>query len=355
LVWVKRPGLLAWYHARQLAQAEDQECAAHLASLEELGAAAIPALVGRLRSADARGLKNCRWGLVELARNWGPHHPAGDQLVQELAGVFPKLAVPARAEVLAILEGLLRVSPHGHDPETRLQGLCAVIGNAARTGEEDLRPAVIRLAGLLLNHAPSPSGELLQSCRTLTLAGLKDQRAECRASAVRLAAAPGVEALDRVAALVLASPPDPSPEVRSLALLAVGGLEDLAATDDLLPFLHDPDPGVRGICEQALRSRGLNGPQLQLARLMTDPQPTVRAQVPSQVQEFPDLDAKLWLDRLSQDTSPAVRAAVLRASAEMPEPKLQERMAAMAKGDPSPTVRQLALYYLAQQQNATER
>jgi hypothetical protein len=125
-------------------------------------------------------------------------------------------------------------------------------------------------------------------------------------------------------------------------------------TDDLLPLLHDGDQGVRTVCEKALRSRGLQGPYVQLARQMSDPQPTVRAQVPAQLQQFPDLDAKLWLERMIQDESPAVRAAVLRMAAELDDLPFRDRLLEMADTDPCPTIRQIGHFYLTRQQRPTD-
>jgi HEAT repeat protein len=184
------------------------------------------------------------------------------------------------------------------------------------------------------------------ACRRLTEDGLGDGSGVTRALAVRLAALPEMNLLERLATLAYGPKADPSPEVRSLALTAVAAHEEVASTEDLLPLLHDADAEVRATCEHALRGRGLTGAHVQLARQMTDPQPTIRARVPAQVMGFVDLDTRLWLDRLSRDPSPAVRASVLRASAEIGPMQLTERFQVMAQEDPSPTIRQIAAYYL---------
>jgi hypothetical protein len=59
-----------------------------------------------------------------------------------------------------------------------------------------------------------------------------------------------------------------------------------------------------------------------------------------------DLDPGLWLRRLSHDPSPAVRVAAMRAMTQMPYVDLSDRIDQMARSDPSPTVCQLARYYL---------
>src|SRR5262249_17989245 len=115
---------------------------------------------------------------------------------------------------------------------------------------------------------------------------------------------------------------------------------------ELLPLLHDPAIDVRILCEKTLRSRGLTAQQIDLARLMTDAEATVRARVPAKVLECPDLDTHVWMDRLSRDPSPAVRAAVVRTVGEVADERLRDRMREMAGNDPSPTVRELAGYYM---------
>jgi hypothetical protein len=60
-----------------------------------------------------------------------------------------------------------------------------------------------------------------------------------------------------------------------------------------------------------------------------------------------DLPLGIWLRRLSLDPAPAVRAAAVRAAHFQTQADLRDRMAEMAREDPSPTVRQLAGYYLS--------
>lgn len=193
-----------------------------------------------------------------------------------------------------------------------------------------------------MEHNDPPGDALLHACRTLAIKGLANPRAVCRRAAVRLVATPHVGLCDRATPLLK----DVDAEVRVLALLAVGTREDLVPTDDLLPLLHDSNPEVRAICEQAMRSRGLSRAELQLARAMVASEPSVRASVPSCMADFPELDTAMWLERLSRDSSPAVRAAVARAAADTADSPLQDRLREMAAKDPSPTVRQIAEFYV---------
>jgi hypothetical protein len=85
---------------------------------------------------------------------------------------------------------------------------------------------------------------------------------------------------------------------------------------------------------------------LRLGRLLTDPRPGVRIQVLDLLPTARDLDAGLWLRRLSHDPNDMVRAAALRAMSEEPLIDLSDRIDQMARSDPSPSVCQLAQFYL---------
>ena len=108
-----------------------------------------------------------------------------------------------------------------------------------------------------------------------------------------------------------------------------------------------PDADVRQLCEMALRGRGLQENHIRMARLMADHQPAVRMQVIDHLRETSDLDPGAWLRRLSHDPAPAVRAAAVRAAANQTQASLVDRIEQMAKNDPSPTVQQVARYYLS--------
>jgi HEAT repeat protein len=207
-------------------------------------------------------------------------------------------------------------------------------------------PSALLLAVRLADQARPASEQFLKTCGFLVIAGLNDGRSGCRADAVRLAASPSVNQLAKIPPLVLGATADSSPDVRRTALLLIAQREDLSPTDELLPLLHDNSFEVREICVKTLRSRGLSPAQIRLATWMTDSQASVRAQVPSRVLTIPDVDSQLWLDRLSRDPSPAVRAAVLRTMAEANDIRLATRMREIAADDPSPTIRELAEYYL---------
>src|SRR5262249_16657006 len=133
---------------------------------------------------------------------------------------------------------------------------------------------------------------------------------------------------------------------RRAALLAVGPARDVVHDDQLLPCLHDADPEVRRLCETALGSRGLRPEYLELGRLLTDPQPAKRLQVLHRLRDPTEPDPGLWLRRLSHDPSPSVRVAAMRAMTQQGFVDLSDRIDQMARTDPSPTVCQLAQFYL---------
>jgi hypothetical protein len=347
--------LQAWRHARALAGASDEERSARLERLAELGEAAIPPLVSRLHSPDEAVCDAAGRALTELARRWGSRHVCGEQLARQLVAAFPDLPCAGQRHALIVASALVTAAPDEAPDDSVMLAAGQLLGYAAKSGAEELRPPALNLAVALLYPARPLPPELLLICRTLATSGLKDTRAACRAAAVRLAAAPGMEMLQQLVPLVSGPTPDPAGEVRALALLALTAHDELLATDELLPFLHDPSEAVRGVCERILQSRGLTPTDIQLARRMTDPHPGVRAKVPAQVFEFPDLDTRVWLERLSRDPSPAVRAAVLRASCEFGETRMYERLREMAETDPDQTVRQIAEHYFLQMSSGINR
>jgi hypothetical protein len=346
--WWERQPLLAWYYTKGLAAASDDERPAFVERLEPLGADALDPLVGKLHSGDEQAQVNCGWALVELARRWGLDTPDSRQLSGALADHFATSNAVGQREALLVWRALVSKQTGEAAPDWLTDQVTRALSLSAQNDSEETRPAALALAALLLQRDEPAQGLLVDACRQLVAAGLKDHRAECRLDAVRLAAAPGVAQLELVRALLANPYAEPAAEVRATALLALNRQEELFSTDEVLPYLHDVDPEVRGVAEQTLKARGLSPAHLDLARQMTDPQPHVRARVPGLVHDFPDLDTKLWLERLSRDGSPAVRAAVVRAAGEARDWQLTDRLGEMARRDPSPTVRQIARFYLQQ-------
>jgi hypothetical protein len=133
-------------------------------------------------------------------------------------------------------------------------------------------------------------------------------------------------------------------------LLAIGPSREAIPDDQLLPCLHDPDKDVRRLCEVALGSRGIRPEYLEMGRLLTDSNPATRLQVLDRLYKSTELDPSLWLRRLSHDSSPSVRVAAMRAMTQLKFVDLNDRIDQMARSDPSPTVCQLARFYLHRRQ-----
>jgi HEAT repeat protein len=218
---------------------------------------------------------------------------------------------------------------------------CARLGReAAGVHEPDVQAAGLELADALLRQPNGAEG--LGASRELVRAGLRSAAAANRLRAVQVALRPGMDLLDQVVGLLT----DPAAEVRRAAMLAVGPAEQVIDDEALLASLHDPDPEVRRLCEAALRGRRLLPEHIHLGRLLTDPNPVVRLKVLDDLYKVPDLDPGIWLRRLSHDSSPAVRVAAVRAMTQQNQIDLSDRIDQMARSDPSPTVCQLAQFYL---------
>src|SRR5262249_6948990 len=110
------------------------------------------------------------------------------------------------------------------------------------------------------------------------------------------------------------------------------------------------DDDVRRICEALLRGRGMTEEHLKLGRLLTDAHPSVRLQVLDYLRTDSDLEPGVWLRLLTADPEPAVRVAAVRAAVAHPLVDLSDRIDQMTRSDPSPTVCQIARYYLHCQQ-----
>ena len=123
---------------------------------------------------------------------------------------------------------------------------------------------------------------------------------------------------------------DPASLVRREAMLAVGPLPGVVATDDLVYWLHDPDTDVSRVCEAALRGRGLQHEQIKLARLITDRQPNVRLQVLDKLMSA-DVEPGVWLRRLTHDLSPHYIENVNRAIIAVYDALIAERQAKKAE------------------------
>lgn len=164
-------------------------------------------------------------------------------------------------------------------------------------------------------------------------------------AAMRLALHPQAQLMAAVVPLLS----DATVEVRRAAVLVVGPAHEhmeAVPAETLFPCLHDADTEVRALATSALKSRGLDAMQMELARKFSSPNTRDRLQLlldlALEVEAVPDPGP--WLDRLSRDPDPAIRAATARVAFER---KLSYTawLDRLAESDPDATVRRLATWY----------
>lgn len=303
--WVNRADLGARYAARQVVRAAtDDERAAWAAKLLDHGDAARDAVVGFVSS----GTPEVRAAVVPLVENHLSNRPDGDG--------------PAAALADALLDGFPACDAGGQE---------AVV---------TLLPALLKRTG--------PSGAA--KCRAVATTGLKLPSAAARLGAIRAAMHPQVKLRAEVVPLLAAA----EPEVRRAALFAVGPASDddpVIGDEELFRWLHDPDAGVRRVCQDALASRGRTDTDIRLGRRLTNPDPAERLDLLLDLRSDDEVpDAEPWLERLARDTDPGVRAGAARVAAELAAERRQTLplwVSRMADADPEPTVRRVVGFYRA--------
>jgi hypothetical protein len=336
--WLKRQPLLAWAYVQGLARAgagDRGAWAERVASLEE---AAVPGLLACLARGDAGVCDNACAALGRLAERWGKDDPRRATLSAQLADAFPRLRVPGQQAVLQLETAWFT------EMEAGARSAAPQLLQAARTTNPAVRTRALDLAALVLQGSEqAPLGD----CRELAQQCLRDAEPATRLRAIPLAVHPRLGLLEQVLLLLN----DPVPEVRREAMLAARSApEQIMKTENLLRWLHDPDEDVRRLCEAVLRGRNLSEKHLKLGRLLTDERASVRLQVLKSLRADGDLEPGVWLRLLSIDPEPAVRVAAVRAAVGDPRVDLSDRLDQMIQSDPSPTVSQLAQYYLSCQQ-----
>ena len=337
--WVERMPLLNWYYLRGLTRADDRDVSFWQQRVIALDWPAVRGLINCLRRNDPRACNRAGACLIEICTGRPANDPGHLRLAVELAKVFPALSTSGQMTALEVETSLMN-SAEGSSSAALVPLVARTLTTASRGAKKEVRASALALAMNLVNR--NGEDEVLQACREVAKACLRDQSVTTRTGAIRLCMRPELDLLECVVPLLR----DPEPAIRRCALLAVGMSQTAINTDDLLPWLHDPDAGVRRLCEEALRGRGLDDGHLRLARLMTNGRPGARLGVLELLKHANDLEPGLWLRRLSHDPSPAVRAAAVRAACEQTA-GLTDRLQQMSQNDPSPTVRQLAQYYLS--------
>jgi hypothetical protein len=351
VAWIERTPLLTWIYVRGLARANEESQAGWVERVAGQDAEAVPPLVNLLNQDDAQVCGNSEAALIHLSTRWNADDPRRQDLAQRLADSFARFSGVGQGSALKVALSWLSVDSTGQPPSTETIRQCArLLEEAARVKGTNAHASGLELAATLL--ARSHEAELTKPCQRLTIACFQDAEAENRARAVEMALNPSLDLAKQAASLLN----DSAPEVRRVAMLAVGVAKDAVTTDDLLPWLHDADAEVRRLCELELRGRGLQDNQLRLGRLITDPCSKKRLEVLSYLHGSGggDLDAGVWLRHLSHDPAPEVRFAAIRVVKEDGLAELNDRIDQMARNDPSPTICDFARRCLNSQTKAHE-
>jgi hypothetical protein len=345
--WQRRP-LLARYYVHQLGQADETSREKWLACVVGLDEAAVPSLLASLADADQQVSDNNVSALVGLAAAWGPDDARSQALLEKLTAQFESLNGFAQNGALQIAVVLLRKTPQPQNVPTPVTRLAGNLLSAAIKFEA-LRVVALHLAGCLLERAPD---QWRDECRRLAMEGMGAVVASTRLAAIQLVLRPPLRQDSGVLAKCVPLLKDRAVPVRKAALLALSAARELVSDDDLLPLLHDSDNNVQSVCELTLRSRGLSDTHILLARLISDPRPMARLEVLQHLHAA-DLEPGVWLRRLCQDPAAAVRAAAVRAAGSQSQIDLRDCLSDIVRQDTSPTVRQLAEYYLSRSRPVT--
>jgi HEAT repeat protein len=340
LAWWQRDSLLAWYYVQGLIRADDSDREQWIERIIQADSASTPELVHCLERQDAQVCGNGQIALARLWEQWPAEDARRTELPALLADAFPRLSLAGQRSALDLQVHWLEANPTADLVTSDVRLLPA----ARRSLDKQVRKSAMTLANRLLMSDRRP--EIVAVCRESIRQGFQDAEAENRTLAVHFAARGEAQLLPQLVPLL----DDPAPAVRQAALAALGPAGDAVTTDDLLHSLHDSDEDVRRLCEATLRGRGLRNEDVALGRLITDPRASVRLQVFDTLRRANDLEPGVWLRRMSSDPVPAVRAAAVRAAGES-RVDLTDRLTQMAQNDPSPTVRQLATFYVGRQKN----
>jgi hypothetical protein len=348
VAWLERTPLESWYYLRGLSRATEANREVWIERVARLGEPAVDGLLDCLAGEDDQACRNAATALDRLACTWG----CGDTRMVDLAGrearLFARMSASSQALILQGMVGWFA----GQPPAEGLVGVCSrVLADSAGCTAAETQKAALDLADVLLRQPEE--NEALQPARDLARAALRSSSAENRLCAVRLGSRPGMDLLDSMVGLLH----DPAMEVRRAAILAVGPSRQAVSDEGLLGCLHDPDSTVRQLARefltapQKLGGRGLPPEHLKLGRLLTHPNHQTRLEVLDHLRKASDLDPGLWLRRLSHDPKDSVRAAAVRVMSRLTVIDLSDRLDQMARSDPSPTVAQLAQYYLSRKRS----
>lgn len=342
VLWTQRHSFLSGYHVNGLAEATDKDRESWLNHIVKEDNQSLPEVLELYQRTEPQACTNATIAMDRQIRLWGWDDERTLTLVRKVADKYSWMSPAAR---LVLLDWQERCLGESDFPEPMKLELHKIYSTACKSEEIEVRKKVLAQADRLLVKLPSDPYRL--TCRFVVARELKAKDTDMQLQAVHLCVQEtfqdDVELLQQVIPLFQ----DDDAQVRRAAVLAVGSLSTVVSSEDtLLPLLHDKDANVRRMTESALRRRGLMDSHILMARFISSPQPQQRMQVFQHLRQTTDLEPGLWLLRMSRDPSPAVRAAAIRETLAYPGVNLNSRLQEMTENDPSPTVQQLAGYYL---------
>jgi hypothetical protein len=349
VLWLERTHVLAWYYLRGLADAGPADRDTWVERVAGLDQAAVPGLVDCLRQDNPRVCTNARAALGCLVKRWGAKDGRCGALVERLVETFATRSLPGQLIVLEVTADVATPErPGAIPPAAVVRSSGRLLTLSAQIQNREVQARALALANILADL--NPPKEVLDAAYILARAGLAASEPATRTRAVNLTRSRSLSVKTDLAELVLPLLRDASAEVRREAMRAVGLNAKLISDDDLLAWLHDSDPEVRRLCENALRCRGRSELDIQLGRFITDDRARERLKIFQCLNYVPDRDLSDLLRRLTEDAEPAVRIAAAMAAEKYPLVNMADRLRDMAQNDRSPTVRQVAEYcYRARQ------
>lgn len=351
LAWWQREPILSWYFVRELGDANESQLESYAQKLAHLGDAAVPRLLDGLRNDDASVCGKMQYALLLMVKKWGHADGRSAELVESLHARFNEFSAAGQEKAVQLTTTLLQQEGARPLPPR----LTKAAGDFLTMTEQvsELRPVSLLLLAELVECVQP--GQWVDAGRAMTERGLDDARPECKVAALRvLMRAP----MRKDRALLEKSLPllrDRAAMVRRSAVLVLAVESELAHEDAFLPLLHDDDPEVQFLCENALRKRGLGDDDIRIARMISDRDPAMRMRVLQHLRRVPDVNLDTLLRQLSNDPSKAVRAAAIRAAAEHAHVDLSKRLTEMAASDPEESIRQNARYYLQERARRAAR
>lgn len=299
----QRTALQTWYYAYRLEHTGAEERRRWADKLVAQGEPAVPRLLTCLQKDDQALCEEVRGALERMLAEWGSKDPRSGMLADKFFELHPNFSPAGQVAALQIL------------------------------------PEILAAGGI----------EAAAKARTIVSAALKDRMPEARYLGVLLANRVELNLLPCVIPLL----DDSDPRIRRAALMALGPIREgpagiekpLVEADQLLRYLHDPDPEMRRLCEVMLvKSRGLSERVVNYGRQLTNPDPMERIKLLLELAEEEDVDHRVWLQRLSEDPDSAVRAGAARVATER-QIDFAEQLERMMQTDADGTVRKIAEYY----------